>query len=167
MKLEFRSGIYLPEVTVDPASLPSDESPPSALLAVSIVQREGGSRSLTGHRGLGFERGLREPPTSPSPAAGCSLLGFSRASGEFLRSCPQGLGFSSAKVRAGLVGGFCPRRLPLRRHISRQRPESRRIFASTVSDSLFQGEPGGGIGFDVVNSGEPFPPWPVGMNRLD
>ncbi|KAJ8424458.1 hypothetical protein Cgig2_016225 [Carnegiea gigantea] len=29
----------------------------------------------------------------------------------------------------------------------------------TVSDGLFQGQPGGGVGFDGVNSGEPFPPW--------
>ncbi|KAJ8422600.1 hypothetical protein Cgig2_022662 [Carnegiea gigantea] len=80
--------------------------------------------------------GLREPPTSPSPAAGCSLLGFSRASGEFLRSCLRGVGFYSVEVTAGLVGGFCPRRLPLCRHISRRklfrRPESRRIFAGAL-----------------------------------
>ncbi|KAJ8433311.1 LOW QUALITY PROTEIN: hypothetical protein Cgig2_012879 [Carnegiea gigantea] len=104
--------------------------------------------------------GLREPPTSPSPAAGCSLLGFSRASGEFLRSCLRGVGFYSVEVTAGLVGGFCPRR-----HISRRRlfrlPEFR---WRTVSEGLFRAQPGGGDGFDGVNSSEPFPPW-AGMAK--
>ena len=62
---------------------------------------------------------------------------------------------SSAEVRPRLVGSFCPRWAPLRWLISRRRPEFRR---GTVSDSLFRGQPVGGVGLDVLNSGEPFPP---------
>ncbi|KAJ8428719.1 hypothetical protein Cgig2_020940 [Carnegiea gigantea] len=110
--------------------------------------------------------GLREPPTSPSPAAGCSLLGFSRASGEFLKSCLRGVGFYSVEVTAGLVDGFCPRRLPQRRHISRRRlfrlPEAHQF---SPVHCLFRAQPRGGDGFDGVNSGEPFPPWAAGWKE--
>ncbi|KAJ8445058.1 hypothetical protein Cgig2_022578 [Carnegiea gigantea] len=128
--------LHAQDTNVRRASLPSDESHPA-----QWREREGerGSRSLIGHRGLGFEHGLRKPPTPHSPAAGCSLLGFSHASVPVpVGSLCAGISVVSDRSLAGVSPDFRRR---------------------TVSDSLFQGQPGSGVGFDDVNSDEPFPPW--------
>ncbi|KAJ8423924.1 hypothetical protein Cgig2_021617 [Carnegiea gigantea] len=134
-------------------SLPSGKSPPSALPSPSAQcrererEREGGSRSHTDHRGLGFKCGFPEPPISPSPAAGCSLLGISRASDEFLRSC--------------LRGDWAGRRFlspPAPSAPAYQSPAtfpaigvSLNFRRRTVFDGLFRGQPGGGVGLTVRN----------------
>ncbi|KAJ8424959.1 LOW QUALITY PROTEIN: hypothetical protein Cgig2_000546 [Carnegiea gigantea] len=99
--------------------------------------------------------GLQEPPTSPSPAAGCSLLGFSRASGEFLKSYLRGVCFYSVEVTAGLRFLSPPAPSTPAYQSSATVPEtgvSPDFRRRTISEGLFRAQPGGGDGFDGVNS---------------
>ncbi|KAJ8440513.1 hypothetical protein Cgig2_022954 [Carnegiea gigantea] len=126
--------------------------------------REKGSRSHTGLRGLGFRKrssetcwvlGLREPPISLHRSPVAHVAGFSSASGGGFLLC-RSEGWAGRPCLSPPAPSVPAYQSPATFPATGNLPEFRR---QTVSDSLFRGQPGGGLGLDVLISGEPFVPW--------
>ncbi|KAJ8438832.1 hypothetical protein Cgig2_023024 [Carnegiea gigantea] len=95
---------------------------------------------------MGFKRGHRRSPGAavvPAPAAICSYSSVFRIhqAGRWFLSSPAPSASANQSLAIFPASGISS--------------ESRR---RTVSDCLLRGQPGGGVGLDVLNSGEPFPP---------
>ncbi|KAJ8424532.1 LOW QUALITY PROTEIN: hypothetical protein Cgig2_025749 [Carnegiea gigantea] len=131
-------------------------------------ERERAARSLAivvlgfkcGHRRLTFG-GLWEPPNFLHQPLGSYSSVFRVHQMSFLRSVSEGWVFSSAEVRASWRLLSPPSPSALANQLPTTFPATGTSLESrgcTVFDSLLGGQASGGVGLDVLNCCEPFPP---------